>query len=188
MVNNVAFTVFISLAGVAMATEWGDPVPSHEKIGLSFLEKNLLDSRHLRTASTDIVGPPPPPPPPAITFDASLDDYTVLQQSPSDAYVFGATSSSDITVKVSGPGCPDMTTHATVFNGTWRAKVPGPKGGDCMILVTDGNGNSANITHVTYGDVWYCGGQSNMALPGSFKLGEEFVQAACSAHFPFLQH
>ena len=145
-----------------MATEWGDSVTSDkEKVGLSFLEKYLLG--HHGT-----VGPPPPPPPPAITFDASLDDYTVLQQLPSDAYVFGATSSSAITVKVSGTGCPTITTQAPVFNNTWKAKVPGPKGGDCMILVTDGKGNSANITHVTYGDVWYCGGQSNMALPGTF--------------------
>ena len=49
---------------------------------------------------------------------------------------------------------------ATIFNKTWTAKVPGAKGGDCLIVATDDKGNSANISHVTYGDVWYCGGKS----------------------------
>lgn len=106
------------------------------------------------------------PPPPAITFDVALDDYAVLQQTPSVAFVFGTTTSAAVTVAVSGAGCPSLTgVKATIFNSTWKAKVPGPKGGDCTIVATDGHGNAANLTHVTYGDVWYCGGQVCPAAP-----------------------
>jgi hypothetical protein len=100
-------------------------------------------------------GAPPPPPPPAITFDPAFDDFAVLQQTPSDAFVFGATTSPSVTVTVSGTGCPALTVPAVVFNSTWKARVPGAKGGDCYFLATDGLGNSSNLTHVTYGDVWY---------------------------------
>ena len=120
----------------------------------------------MATAASASAGKPPPPPPPAITFGMALDDNAVLQQTPSDAYVFGATLSTAVTVKVSGPGCPSLAgVAATVFNNTWKAKVPGAKGGDCTVVATTKEGASANLTGVTYGDVWYCGGQSNMALP-----------------------
>lgn len=65
-----------------------------------------------------------------------------------------------MTVAVTGTGCPKLSgVKATIFNKTWTAEVPGDKGGDCMITATDNKGNSANISHVTYGDVWYCGGE-----------------------------
>jgi hypothetical protein len=170
----------IALLHCAAATtdltpEWGAG-GGQESFGLTALEQALLASHPLGTAGDgDDAAPllkplsPPPPPPPAITFDASLDDYAVLQQTPSVAYVFGQTMSTAVTVKVSGAGCPTITTQAVIFNSTWRAKVPGPKGGNCTILATDGSGNSASLTHVTYGDVWYCGGQSNMALPSMLQ-------------------
>lgn len=75
--------------------------------------------------------------------------------------MYGPTTASSVTVSVSGAGCPKLQgVKATIFNKTWTAKVPGAKGGDCMIVATDDKGNSANISHVTYGDVWYCGGKS----------------------------
>ena len=49
----------------------------------------------------DLLGRPPPPPPPAIIFDNTLSDYAVLQQTPSVAQVFGMTTSTAVTVKVS---------------------------------------------------------------------------------------
>merc|ERR1712190_454296 len=47
----------------------------------------------------------------------------------------------------------------------WKALLkPAPAGGSYTIKVSDGT-DSATITDVTFGDVWYCAGQSNMALP-----------------------
>ena len=208
----------------------------------------------LATLGAAAAGKAPPPPPPALTFSDTLDDYTVLQQTPSDAcllrrtsaltrlasrsalapalapprsapstqhcaatdlvifdrrsrYVYGATTSDSVTVKVSGAGCPSLSAKATVFNHTWKAKVPGPKGGDCTVIATDDKGNTANLTHVTYGDVWcaslavlralsapsasvlidgcflhfpcrYCGGQSNMALPVAHTFSRNITAKA----------
>ena len=127
----------------------------------------------------------PPPPPAGLSFAASLDDYAVLQQkSGGDAYVYGTTSGTGaVTVKVSGAGCAsleveaEMTPLATLpavagrlflttkapppppAGNAWKAKVPGSGGGDCAISATDGT-HTATLSHVTYGDVWYCGGES----------------------------
>ena len=55
--------------------------------------------------------------------------------------------------------------------GAWKACLrPGAVGGDYAITATCTAGCTANATaavleHATFGDVWYCGGQSNMALP-----------------------
>eukprot|EP01050_Picozoa_sp_SAG11_P023633 SAG11_NODE_4801_length_1761_cov_16.348375_3_plen_171_part_00 len=133
-------------------------------------------------------GAPPPPPKAALSFATSLDDYAVLQsKTGGDAYVYGTSAgTAAITVKVSGAGCPSLTVEAElsaladvpavpgrlavttkVWSGgrlpphtgnAWKAKVPGAAGGDCTIVASDGK-NSATINHVTYGDVWYCGGQ-----------------------------
>ena len=135
----------------------------------------------LATLSLASAGPPPPPPP-SPSFDATLDDYAVLQQTPSSAFVYGATSSSSVTVTVSGAGCASMTVKATVFNHTWKAAVPGAKGGDCTIVATDDTtGNHTNLSHVTYGDVWYCGGQSNMALPIAHTFSRNITAKAVMA-------
>lgn len=123
------------------------------------------------------------PPPPALSFAPQFDDFAVLQQkSGGDAWVYGtSTGTAAVTVKVSGTGCASLTVTAEMapladepavpgrlFVSTkappppptgnkWKAKVPGAMGGDCTITATDGT-HTATIQHVTYGDVWYCGG------------------------------
>lgn len=123
------------------------------------------------------------PPPPALSFGPQFDDHAVLQQkSGGDAWVYGtSTGTAAVTVKVSGTGCASLTVTAEMsplgdepavpgrlFVSTkappppstgnkWKAKVPGAMGGDCTITATDGT-HTATIQHVTYGDVWYCGG------------------------------
>ena len=107
--------------------------------------------------------------PTSVVFDDQLDDYAVLQSmSGGIAMVFGTTTSNSVTVTVSGPGCTHQTVKAdlTLFAAApsaWKAKVPGKVGGDCTITARDENGNSAALQHVTYGDVWYCGGQVQFA-------------------------
>jgi sialate O-acetylesterase len=78
------------------------------------------------------------------------------------------------------PGRLSVTTVAPPpppSGNAWKAKVPGAAGGDCTITATDGK-NSATLEHVTYGDVWYCGGQSNMALPVSNTFSRFASEAA----------
>ena len=58
-----------------------------------------------------------------------------------------------------------------------RSTDPQAAGGDFKITASCNgcnNGNASTYTtaieHVTFGDVWYCGGQSNMALPLSHTM------------------
>lgn len=179
----LAPTIAVGIAtdNTASTDPWAS---THSNVGLSPLEQGLLarsSASGNAWAAAHGQGPPPPPPPPVLTFDDTLDDYAVLQQLPSVAQVYGATKSTTVTVKVSGSGCPSMSVKATVFNSTWKAKVPGDKGGDCQVVATDAEGNTANISHVTYGDVWYCGGQSNMALPMAHTFSRNISASAVMA-------
>eukprot|EP00038_Savillea_parva_P008482 m.177256 g.177256 ORF g.177256 m.177256 type:complete len:720 (-) comp14315_c0_seq1:22-2181(-) len=129
----------------------------------------------LATSSHAAMAPPPPPTPPttpAISFNATLGSYMVLQQAPAIACVYGmlGVGGTGASVAVSGDGTPSYTVQATVSSdGGWKACLkPTPAGGDVNIVATCTgcqNKTVASIEHVVFGDVWYCGGQSNMALP-----------------------
>lgn len=116
---------------------------------------------------------PPPPSTPAITFNDSIGSYMVLQQQPARACLYGVlgVGGHGATIQINGTGTPAYTVEADVSDGgtQWKACLrPTVAGGDVMITaVCTGCTNStpAKIVHVTFGDVWYCGGQSNMALP-----------------------
>ena len=49
--------------------------------------------------------------------------------------------------------------------GHWKACLSAQKvGGDYTVTATSNAKAAASIEHVTFGDVYYCSGQSNMAL------------------------
>lgn len=118
-----------------------------------------------------MAAPPPPPSTPSIAFNSSFGDYMVLQQQPAKACVYGAlgTGGTGATVHVSGTGTSEYSVQATIADAGWKACLqPTAAGGDVVITATCTgctNSTPATIANVTFGDVWYCGGQSNMALP-----------------------
>ena len=61
--------------------------------------------------------------------------------------------------KFAAEGFFTVLTTRTTSNAAGLSDAIQEQGGDCMIVATDDKGNSANISHVTYGDVWYCGGK-----------------------------
>ena len=131
--------------------------------------------------------PPAPTPAPArngsVRFSSACEDGMVLQRAPNAAAVYGdvgiATSGDSavpsITVRVAGSDAlgaatAPYTVAAELVNGGagWKALLrPTLAGGKYEIRVACGAGckGRASIANVTFGDVWYCGGQSNMALP-----------------------
>ena len=111
-----------------------------------------------------------------------MGSHMVLQQSPAMAAVYGIVgstrTSSDaprIVVTVTATPSTDRTTrghpytvNATITGTTWKALLhPTEAGGNYSITAacTAGCRGSATIVDVTFGDVYYCAGQSNMALP-----------------------
>eukprot|EP01043_Picozoa_sp_COSAG02_P047065 COSAG02_NODE_4471_length_5328_cov_3.132721_7_plen_278_part_00 len=158
---------------------------------------------------------PPAPPPPSFGFSPVLGDYMVLQQSPAAAAVYGAVpeSATGVTVTVTSSdgkssysvvakvgkdathqpnGYVDPSgANLPVHNFTWKAVLhPTAAGGDYSIMAKCTgctNTTTATLAHVTFGDMWYCSGQSNSkttANPGTVALcllTVLLVHVACAA-------
>ena len=138
---------------------------------------------------------PPAPAPPALTFSDTCGDWMVLQMAPAKAAVSGllnVSSPATVEVSVSGGGA-SYKVQATVTKLAPDPEDPGPAGfkwkaflhptkagGDITITASSGV-HSAKISHVTMGDVWYCSGQSNMALPLVHTMSRNISAAAIRA-------
>ena len=105
-----------------------------------------------------------------VSFATVFGDYMVLQRHPVKAALFGTASGvAQVSLQVTQPGS-SYVLRADVKDGTWRALLPPTfAGGDWTITATAGDASAA-LQHVTFGDVWYCSGQSNMALPLKYTL------------------
>jgi hypothetical protein len=130
--------------------------------------------------------PAPPPPPPfasspcttKLCFSWTQGSHMVLQQAPSKGAVYGtlagATAGSAVAVTVTPTGGGDDAAYtvkadvtAAAGNATWKAFLkPTPAGGNYTIKAacTSGCSGEAEISDVTFGDVWYCAGDSRSWL------------------------
>ena len=117
----------------------------------------------------------------------------VLQQSPAAAAVYGVVpeSATGVTVTVTDgkssysvvakvgkdathqpSGYVDPSgANLPVQNFTWKAVLhPTAAGGDYSIMAKCTgctNATTATLAHVTFGDMWYCSGQSNSKIAGN---------------------
>jgi hypothetical protein len=146
-------------------------------------------------AAHGVLKPPPPPTPAGIAFDPAFGSTMVLQQAPAKACVTGTLGGgSSAKVAISGGGAGDsrlLGYEVSAVTGpdgnSFKACLqPQPAGGSFTVTATctgcPPTGNStAVITAVTFGDVWYCGGQSNMALPLAHTLSRNISRDAILA-------
>jgi hypothetical protein len=142
----------------------------------------------LLASATATADTSPPPTPPAFGFSPVLGDFMVLQQSPAAAAVYGPVSagtkgvtvtvsdgktSYDVIAKVGkdathqpyGYVDPKTGEQLPVTAKTWKAVLhPTAAGGDYTITAKCTgctNITTATLSNVTFGDMWYCSGQSN---------------------------
>jgi hypothetical protein len=137
--------------------------------------------------------PPPPPPPtavPSLVFSAGFTDNAVLQRGDAGVAVYGfAAAAGPIKVTVVGDAnyavdtvavpwtddsgcnataCPDPRTQPMPRHGAyiWRAQLQPQQqpGGEYTISVSARSKGTISISNVTYGDLFFCSGQSNMDL------------------------
>lgn len=138
-------------------------------------------------------------------FALAYGDHMVLQQAPAKATVWGfAQPASRVTVKATAPAANGNTFTAEVVtagsDGTWKAMLPAVAGGAAhpyTVTATSSTAASAIAIHdVLFGDVWVCGGQSNMeytvgafpASPGSQDaVTNATEEIAAAAHFPTIR-
>ena len=103
-----------------------------------------------------------------LSFSGVFSDNVVLQRATPTApktqaavYGSGAAPGGTVTVKLSpGADGDDLTeVFATTAgaDGSWKALLsPKPAGGDFTLTASAGASGSAALSHVTFGDVWFC--------------------------------
>ena len=120
-----------------------------------------------------------PPPEHRGLLSRTLGSGMVLQRDTDAAVVWGyAGAGVSVTVTLDGkdlgaPAHPDA-------NGTWRQRLPStPGGGPHTIVATASSGATQALTDVQFGDVFLCGGQSNMefAMPSVTNATAEIAAA-----------
>ena len=113
---------------------------------------------------------------------AIFADHMVLQRGKPDA-IWGWTR----------PGASVHVQMATAraagiagSDGTWQVRIaPPPTGGPYTMKVTDGE-RTVEFHDVMVGDVWICGGQSNMELP--LRFTDNAIEAAKEADYPDIRY
>ena len=124
-----------------------------------------------------------------IQFSPHVQDHMVLQRAPEKSSVYGTltpgASAPTVTAMVSGDATYQVTGKVT--GDQWVAYLkPTAAGGDYTVNVTctgcSTNGtNTIAISDVTFGDVWYCSGQSNMALSLHYTMSRNLSHDAIRA-------
>ncbi|XP_047450802.1 sialate O-acetylesterase isoform X2 [Mugil cephalus] len=108
----------------------------------------------------------------------------VLQKSPERAVLWGyGPEGAQVTVSLSGP-VPQNTSAVNVTKGIWRVTLDPVDAGGPYNVTAASEDYEATLTDVLFGDVWLCGGQSNMYFKTNqiFNASEELVLSAKYPH------
>ena len=106
----------------------------------------------------------PPPPERRGFVSYTLGDHMVLQRAPQQAVIWGHTKpGATVTTKFDSVGTYTATAGA---DGVWRQKLPATAASKraYTIAVSGSAGESQTLSDVLFGDVYLCGGQSNMQI------------------------
>ncbi|XP_035536313.1 sialate O-acetylesterase [Morone saxatilis] len=124
-----------------------------------------------------------------LRFASYYGDHMVLQQSPERAVLWGyGPEGAQVTVSLSGP-IKQKPLVVTVTKGIWRVSLDPVEAGGPYIVIAAVQNATAVLTDVLFGDVWLCGGQSNMYFKTSqiFNASQELALAAKYPHVrPFM--
>ena len=117
-------------------------------------------------------------------FSRALGDHMVLQAAPQRATIWGATT----------PGAVVTTTFDGINrtatadeNGTWRQQLPPTPASSLrshLLLFSSSSGETTKLQDVLFGEVFVCGGQSNMemAIPAATNSSAEALAANAYPH------
>ncbi|XP_028275015.1 sialate O-acetylesterase [Parambassis ranga] len=119
-----------------------------------------------------------------LRFASYYGDHMVLQKSPERAVVWGyGPEGAQVTLFVTGP-INHKPSAVTVTKGIWRVTLDPVDAGGPYNVTAAFQGCTATLTDVLFGDIWLCGGQSNMYFKTSqiFNASEELTLAAKYPH------
>lgn len=116
-----------------------------------------------------------------VAFSTGFSSDMVLQRAPAKAALYGF-STGAVSVHVVGIDGASSAVDYTVSaqpraNDTWKAfLLPHSAGGSYTITASSGS-SSTTLDRVTMGDVYFCSGQSNMALSTYYTFSADTVRA-----------
>ena len=121
-----------------------------------------------------VAGPAPPGP----LVSHTLGSNMVLQRAPQQAVLWGfAPAGTTVTTRFNSA----MLTATADASGVWRQKLPAtPASAKAYeIGIKGSNGEAAILTNILFGDVYLCGGQSNMqfSMPAIANVTAEVALA-----------
>src|SRR5579875_1541300 len=109
-------------------------------------------------------------------------DNMVLQRGKPDAIWGWAKPGDTVQVQIAAR----RATGLAAADGRWQVKIaPPPTGGPYTMKITDGH-QSVAFQNVMAGDVWICGGQSNMELP--LRFTDNAAKVAAQANYPNIRY
>ncbi|XP_017322201.3 sialate O-acetylesterase [Ictalurus punctatus] len=116
-------------------------------------------------------------------FASYYGEHMVLQRAPEKAVVWGyGTAGAEVQITLAGPQ-NEQVKSVPVLEGIWKVILDPVQAGGPYNLTAVQKGNKIVLTDVLFGDVWLCGGQSNMA----FTLGQVYnasEELAMATKFP----
>ncbi len=114
-----------------------------------------------------------------VSLPSIISDHMVLQRD-ADATIWGWADPGDrIVVTASWPGARPQSATAGKDDGFWSVKLRTPRAGSPSTLQINGPDNSITVTDILLGEVWVCGGQSNMEMTiDNIGPGETGVESA----------
>ncbi|XP_067675186.1 sialate O-acetylesterase-like isoform X2 [Haliotis asinina] len=109
----------------------------------------------------------------ALKFASYYQDHMVLQRGPQQAVIWGhATKLGDtVTVAIAGHGSvTGVVTKDAAGHGMWKVKLPAMTDKGPFTVSAKSSEGTVTIKDVLFGDVWLCGGQSNMGFPAGHVM------------------
>ncbi|GAA6089676.1 sialate O-acetylesterase isoform X1 [Tachysurus ichikawai] len=118
-----------------------------------------------------------------LRFASYYGEHMVLQRAPEKAVVWGyGTTGALVEIYLTGPQNKQVKS-VSVFNGFWKVILDPVQAGGPYNLTAVQRESKIVLTDVLFGDVWLCGGQSNMA----FTVGQVYnasEELAMATNFP----
>lgn len=117
-----------------------------------------------------------------ITLPQLVSSHMVLQRETNLTIWGWAAAKEKITVSFNGK------TYKTITDdqGSWAVKMGKMKAGGPFKMMIKGE-NTIILDDIMLGDIWFCSGQSNMALPME-RLKEAYPQVIEKDHFPMIRN
>uniref|UniRef100_A0A3P9I405 Sialic acid acetylesterase n=1 Tax=Oryzias latipes TaxID=8090 RepID=A0A3P9I405_ORYLA len=122
----------------------------------------------------------------SLRFASYYGDHMVLQKAPQRAVLWGyAPAGERVTISLSGP-VKQKRACTSATQGIWRVLLDPVDAGGPYNVTASTPLSTALLTDVLFGDIWLCGGQSNMYFKTSqvFNASEEL---ALSAKYPHVR-